>query len=77
MAETKWNDSKGHDLSSRVWTLWGQQDTRDAGVGIDWWTKLGMTVGEHEGRDASLEKKSRMRAENKLRAGAGLVVSGA
>lgn len=36
-----------------------------------------MMVGEHEGRDDSLEKKSRMRAENKLRAGAGLVVSGA
>lgn len=36
-----------------------------------------MMVGEHEGRDDSLEKKSRMRSENKLRAGAGLVVSGA
>ena len=31
-----------------------------------------MMVGEHEGGDTSLEKKSRMRAKNKLRAGAGL-----
>ena len=29
-------------------------------------------MGEHEGRDASLGKKSRMRAENEPRAGADL-----
>lgn len=56
-------------MSIRVWTLWGQQDTGEAGVGIDWWTKLGLVVGEHEGRDASPGKKSRIRAKNDPRAG--------
>jgi len=28
VADSKWSHSKGHDLSIRVWTLWGQQDFR-------------------------------------------------
>lgn len=60
-------------MTIRVWTLWGQQDIRKAGVGIDWWTRLGLMVGEHEDRDALPGKKSRMRAENASRAAEGLL----
>lgn len=45
---------------------------RETGVGIEQWRKRWQIMGEPEGRAVPLGKKSRLRAQNEPRAGAGL-----